>query len=196
MAIKDLNYRQQEVRKEIIRTRGRISGQKLADRFHVSRTTIWTDRQAIAKHAPVRGRRSGTSGSWDEAKEIDRALAEFEELRREIYEELRFAEEALNTFTAENRRGAESFRTVRVQLIAQARGLLKDKLDFLKDIGYFTLQARKFEVATKDVNELENHEVDAEIKELAEILQFPVETMVAGEDSAEDKPDAAAAGAE
>jgi hypothetical protein len=167
MATDTLNWRQQEIRKVLIRTKCSATTAELADQFQVSRNTVQCDRRAIREHAPIRGLRTGDS-NWNEGVEIGRAHAAYDALLAEVNDELERAEQEI-----EARHGqpvVASFSNARATLLDQKRKILADRLAFDLGIGYFTPATRRIHLETEEVSSLRGTALDEECDRLDGVL--------------------------
>ena len=127
-----LNRRQRLVRKRLVASHGTVSSTELAEEFDVDRTTIWRDKQIIAKVRPI----EVPQAELIEKDELARALTWFDETEEQLMCELQD-----NDREIEERRGTSAaipFLNVRCNLLGQLRAHAGDRRSFLLSVGLLT----------------------------------------------------------
>jgi hypothetical protein len=148
----------------LIKNRGNISNVEIAKKFGVARQQIWRDRQKIKQVAPI------VLEDWDEEKEIEAALAHFDQLMVSASDELTVIDAEIANLWGT--REAVDLRRARTSTMRECRQSLTDKLKFLMEIGYITAAPLRLEAAQPtDLSKLTDKDLDAEILRLDTMVQ-------------------------
>ena len=133
----------------------------LIEKFQVSRFVVARARCAIRKLHPVK------PAPWDEAAEITRALAAFEDHEDMINDELERVDEEIKAQTGTGT--AAALFNCRCNLLGQLRDIHEKRSRYLMDVGYVTEAAKRLQLLTP-VAELSGDALKVEAERLEELV--------------------------